>query len=57
MTLCADFTGFTLLNSACAQNPPGSQAYVKEEEKLVEKSTVLLNNDKYFIPLRDLGNA
>jgi CubicO group peptidase (beta-lactamase class C family) len=42
---------FTLLNSACAQNP--GKEYVKEEQK-VEKSIVLLNNDKYLVPLRDL---
>jgi len=42
---------FTLLNSACAQNK--GKEYAKEEEK-VAKSIVLLNNDKYLVPLRDL---
>ncbi|MCO5949205.1 serine hydrolase domain-containing protein [Mucilaginibacter flavidus] len=47
-------TGFILFNSACAQNPPFTgQAYVNEE-KLVEKSTVLLNNASYLIPLQNL---
>jgi CubicO group peptidase (beta-lactamase class C family) len=44
---------FTLFNSACAQNQ--GQAFLKEQ-KLVEKSTVLLNNDNYLIPLRNIGN-
>ena len=36
--------GFTLLHSACAQNPPFTgKAYV-DEENLDEQSTVLLNN-------------
>ncbi|MDB5111619.1 MAG: beta-N-acetylglucosaminidase [Mucilaginibacter sp.] len=42
---------FILFNSACAQSP--GLAYVNEEEK-VEKSIVLLNNDKYLVPLRSL---
>jgi CubicO group peptidase (beta-lactamase class C family) len=45
---------FTLFHSACAQNPPTGQAYVNEE-KQAERSTVLLNNDKYFIPLQNLN--
>ncbi|TSJ43172.1 serine hydrolase [Mucilaginibacter corticis] len=44
---------FTLFNSACAQGP--GQAFIKEE-KLVEKSTMLLNNANYLIPLRNVGN-
>lgn len=44
---------FTLFNSACAQN--SGQAYLKEEQQ-VEKSTVLLNNESYLIPLRNVGN-
>jgi len=47
--------GFILVNSACAQNPPFlGQAYVNEE-KQVEKATVLLNNEEGLIPLMDLG--
>jgi len=47
-------SGFVLFNSACAQYPPFTgRAYV-EEEKLVEKSTVLLNNAAYLIPLQNL---
>ncbi|MEO8885002.1 MAG: serine hydrolase [Mucilaginibacter sp.] len=44
-----------LFNSACAQNTPG-EAYVNEERQ-VEKTTVLLNNDKYLLPLRNLNDA
>jgi CubicO group peptidase (beta-lactamase class C family) len=44
-----------LFNSACAQNPPGL-AFVNEE-KQVEQATVLLNNDKYLIPLQNLADA
>jgi CubicO group peptidase (beta-lactamase class C family) len=47
--------GFILVNSACAQNPPFlGQAYVNEE-KQVEKATVLLNNEQGLVPLSDLG--
>ena len=48
--------GFTFLNTACAQIPPlipTGQAYVNEE-RLVERSTVLFNNSKYLLPLKDL---
>ena len=48
-------TGFILVHSACAQNPPFTgQAYVNEE-KLVEKSTVLLNNAQGLVPLKELA--
>lgn len=48
-------SGFILIHSACAQNPPlTGKAYVDEEKK-VEKSTVLLNNQQQLIPLPDLG--
>jgi CubicO group peptidase (beta-lactamase class C family) len=48
-------SGFILVHSACAQNPPFTgQAYVNEE-KLVEKSTVLLNNGQSLIPLKALS--
>lgn len=46
-------TVFTLFEPACAQTT--SLTYLKEE-KLVEKSTVLLNNNNYLIPLRNIGN-
>ncbi|MDN5285358.1 MAG: beta-N-acetylglucosaminidase [Mucilaginibacter sp.] len=48
--------GFALFNTACAQNPPlipTGQAYVNEE-RLAEHSTVLFNNSKYLVPLKDL---
>jgi CubicO group peptidase (beta-lactamase class C family) len=43
---------FTLFHSACAQTP--NQAYVNEERQ-VEKTTVLLNNGEYLIPLRNIN--
>src|ERR1022692_4265568 len=44
---------FILFNSACAQNPPFiGRAYV-DEEKLIEQSTILLNNSAYLIPLQN----
>ena len=46
-------SGFILFNSACAQNPPAGKAYL-DEEKLVQQSTILLNNSSYFIPLQNL---
>ena len=46
-------SGFILINSACAQNPPAGKAYV-DEEHLAEQSTVLLNNGSYLIPLQNL---
>src|SRR6185437_7014743 len=50
-------SGFILFNSACAQNPPYTgQAYVTEE-RLVEQSTVLLNNAAYLTPLQSLEPA
>jgi len=46
--------GFILFDSACAQNQTFTgQAYVNEE-RLVERSTVLLNNGAYFIPLQNV---
>ena len=46
--------GFILFNTACAQVPPfTAQSYVAEQ-KQVENSTILLNNEKYIIPLQNL---
>ncbi|MDF2435127.1 MAG: serine-type D-Ala-D-Ala carboxypeptidase, partial [Mucilaginibacter sp.] len=42
----------TLLHSACAQSP--GMEYVKEEQK-VAQSIVLLNNDKYLVPLQNIA--
>jgi CubicO group peptidase (beta-lactamase class C family) len=48
--------GFILINSACAQNPPLlGQSYVNEE-KQVEKATVLLNNEENILPVSDLSD-
>ncbi|WP_428327429.1 serine hydrolase domain-containing protein [Mucilaginibacter sp.] len=49
--------GFVLFNSACAQNPPLSGLSYLSEEKLAEKTTVLLNNASYLIPIQDIGEA
>ena len=46
-------SGFILVNSACAQNPPLGKAYI-DEERLAEQSTVLLNNGSYMVPLQNL---
>lgn len=48
-------SGFILFNSACAQNPPFSGQAYANEEKQVEKATVLLNNEQQLIPLLDVG--
>src|SRR6185312_11647087 len=46
--------GFILFDSACAQNPPlKGKAYISEE-KLAERTTVLLNNSRFLIPLQNL---
>lgn len=44
---------FTLFNSACAQN--SGMAFLRDE-KQVEKSTVLLNNDNSLVPLKNISN-
>ncbi|MFD1258518.1 serine hydrolase domain-containing protein [Mucilaginibacter terrae] len=57
--LIAVISGFILLNTACAQNPPlaltGSN-YVTEET-LSGQSTVLLNNEQSIIPLQNLDKS
>ncbi|AMR30457.1 beta-N-acetylglucosaminidase [Mucilaginibacter sp. PAMC 26640] len=50
-------SGFSLFNSACAQNPPFSGSGYVQEEKTVELNTVLLNNEKQVIPLQNLDGA
>jgi CubicO group peptidase (beta-lactamase class C family) len=50
-------TTFILFHSACAQNPPVSGLSYLAEEKIAEKSTVLLNNAAYVIPLQNLETA
>ncbi|RZA00142.1 MAG: beta-N-acetylglucosaminidase [Sphingobacteriaceae bacterium] len=45
---------FILFNSACAQNPPQSAIAYMTEQKQVESSTVLLNNNELIIPLEKL---
>ncbi|WP_374950784.1 serine hydrolase domain-containing protein [Mucilaginibacter sp.] len=47
-------TGIVLFNSACAQQPPFTgKAYV-QEERSVEQTTVLLNNENKIVPLQSL---
>lgn len=46
--------GFALFNTACAQNPPLTGKNYVAEERLVQNSTVLLNNAQYIIPLQKL---
>lgn len=48
---------FTLLSSACAQNPHGANAAILAEQRLVEKSTVLLNNEQQVVPVLNLDVA
>jgi CubicO group peptidase (beta-lactamase class C family) len=46
--------GFVLFNSACAQQPPFTgKAYV-QEERSVEQTTVLLNNESKILPIQNL---
>jgi CubicO group peptidase (beta-lactamase class C family) len=45
---------FTLFQSACAQVAPYTGKNYVAEQALVQSSTVLLNNEKYLIPLRNL---
>ncbi|WP_342647078.1 serine hydrolase [Mucilaginibacter sp. CSA2-8R] len=54
-------SGFILLSTACAQQPPlltlpAGPAYVTEEA-LTEQSTVLLNNEQNLVPLQDLDKS
>jgi CubicO group peptidase (beta-lactamase class C family) len=50
--------GFILFHSACAQvnNNPAALNYLNEE-KLIEHSTVLLNNQQQTVPVQDLASA
>jgi len=45
-----------IVSAACAQNPPRSSQEYMAEEKLVQKSLVLLNNDQHFVPIQNLEN-
>jgi len=47
-------SAFVLFNSACAQNPYSGEAFLTEQRE-VKTSTVLLNNQKDLIPLKDLA--
>lgn len=46
-----------VLHSACAQEPHTKNLALVNEERLIEKSTVLLNNEQQLIPLRNLDQA
>jgi CubicO group peptidase (beta-lactamase class C family) len=50
----ACFVALILLQTACAQSQHSANAAFITEEQLVEKTTVLLNNQKQFIPLKNL---
>jgi CubicO group peptidase (beta-lactamase class C family) len=48
---------FAVLNSACAQNPHSQNVTILNEQRLVEKSTVVLNNEQQLLPIKNLdGN-
>jgi CubicO group peptidase (beta-lactamase class C family) len=49
--------GITLLQTACAQNLHAVNASILAEKNLIEKSTVLLNNDQQLIPLQNLDQT
>ena len=44
----------TMMHMACAQNPHMINMSILQEEKLIEKNTVLLNNQQQIIPLQNL---
>ncbi len=48
--------GFILFHGACAQVSPPAQGYLAEK-KLIEHTTVLLNNQQQLIPLQNLETA
>jgi CubicO group peptidase (beta-lactamase class C family) len=50
-------SGFVVFNSACAQNPPFTGKAFVQEQKTVELSTLLLNNEKQVVPLQNLDVA
>ncbi len=43
--------------TACAQNPHLLNLAILNEEKVIEKNTVLLNNDQQLIPLQNLDQS
>ena len=47
-------SAFVLFHSACAQNPPFTGMAYVDEVNLVQKSTYLLNNAAFTIPLQNL---
>ena len=49
--------GFTLLQTACAQNPHATNSAILAQQRLIEQSTVLLNNEQSIIPLQNLDVA
>lgn len=52
--LCLLMLLLSMMNMACAQNPHLINMAILNEEKLVEKNTVLLNNQQQLIPLQNL---
>ncbi|WP_121202143.1 serine hydrolase domain-containing protein [Mucilaginibacter gracilis] len=55
--LASIFAGVILLQTACAQNPHAANASILAEERLIEQSTVLLNNEQQFIPIQNLDQG
>jgi len=48
---------FVVLHSACAQSPHNQGLSYVNEERLVQSSTVLLNNEQQLIPIQNLDAA
>lgn len=55
--LWMSFMVFVVLNSACAQSQHTQNLSIQNEERLIQSSTVLLNNEQQLIPLKDLDVA
>lgn len=53
---CLILFSSVIISAACAQNPPRSSQEYMAEERLVQKSMALLNNDQHFIPIINLDH-
>ncbi|OCX52376.1 beta-N-acetylglucosaminidase [Mucilaginibacter sp. PPCGB 2223] len=54
---CALMLVLSMMNMACAQNPHMLNMAILNEEKSLEKSTVLLNNQQQLVPLQNLDQV
>ncbi|WP_448702498.1 serine hydrolase domain-containing protein [Mucilaginibacter sp. AW1-3] len=52
--VCLLMLMLSMMNMACAQNPHMINMAILNEEKLIEKNTVLLNNQQQLVPLQNL---